>query len=292
MSSPFGDLPAAVGTALGSRVTATVHLGGGSISQAHRMSLEDRRSVFVKSHPGGLPQMFRREAEGLQWLTETATVRVPRVLAVGDDEGTDLRFLVLEWIEPGPRSSAWDDELGRSLAALHRFGTGHFGLAQDNFIATIEQRNTPTESWAEFYATNRLAPLVHAARDQGRLTADTVTAFDRLYERLDVLVGPPEPPARLHGDLWAGNAVADMSGDPWLVDPAVYGGHREVDLAMMRLFGGFGDACFRAYDEVHPLADGHEERVGLYQLYPLLVHVVLFGGGYASTLTHQLARYL
>ncbi|MDZ7732748.1 MAG: fructosamine kinase family protein [Acidimicrobiia bacterium] len=121
---------------------------------------------------------------------------------------------------------------------------------------------------------------------------DTGAAFERLFDRLPDLVGPPEPPARLHGDLWAGNLLIAADGAPWLVDPAPYGGHREVDLAMMRLFGGFGPACYAAYDEAHPLAPGHEERIGLYQLYPLLVHVTLFGGGYAGRTAEVVRRYV
>jgi fructosamine-3-kinase len=292
MSKPFGDLPAAVGTALATSVTAIVPVGGGSINQAWRMSLADGRSVFVKTHPGGLPAMFEREAEGLDWLRQTATVQVPRVLAVEDRPTAKVQFLALEWIEPGRPAVDHDEVLGRSLADLHRFGAPLFGLDHDNYIGELTQGNEPADDWPTFYGRRRLDPLVRLAIDRHRLPVGSLGRFERLYDRLPALVGPPEPPARLHGDLWSGNAVVGSDGGPWLIDPAVYGGHREVDLAMMRLFGGFGARCFEAYQDRFPLAEGHEDRVGLYQLYPLLVHVLHFGGGYVDSLLHTLSRYV
>ncbi len=165
-----------------------------------------------------------------------------------------------------------------------------FGLERDNFIATIPQSNKPHSTWASFYRAERLEPLVRLAVDKQLLTDDAASVFDRLFERLPDLVGLAEPPARLHGDLWNGNSLTGLRGEPWFIDPAVYGGHREMDLAMMHLFGGFGPKVFAAYDEAFPLADGHGDRVALYQLYPLLVHVHLFGGGYASAVMNA-ARY-
>jgi fructosamine-3-kinase len=129
------------------------------------------------------------------------------------------------------------------------------------------------------------------ATDGGSLPRGAAAVLDRVLARLDTIAGPPEAPARLHGDLWRGNALADRHGTPWLIDPAAHGGHRETDLAMMRLFGGFGDATFDAYDEMFPLADGHEERVALHQLHPLLVHAVLFGGGYGDQVLAAARRY-
>src|SRR5690606_10638640 len=161
------------------------------------------------------------------------------------------------------------------LAALHRSGAPSFGWERDGYVGDLPQPNGERDSWAAFYRERRLEPLARRAIDRGLLPPDASGAFERLFDRLDELVGPPEPPARRHGALWAGNRVVGADGRSWLVDPAPYGGHREVDLAMMRLFGGFGDAAFAAYDEVHPLADGHADRVALHQLYPLLVHVTL-----------------
>jgi fructosamine-3-kinase len=287
--APFAD---ALARALGEGVATTVRVGGGSINDTYRVTLAGGRHLFVKTHPGDRPTMFQREAEGLEWLRETSTVRVPQVVALADDPTSAVRYLALEWIDSGRPGSDHDEVLGRSLADLHRFGAPGFGLDRDNFIGDLPQVNEPAGTWAEFYATRRLEPLVRLAVERGRLPASARSRFDELHHRLDELVGPPEPPARLHGDLWSGNAVVGSDGRPWLVDPAVYGGHREIDLAMMRLFGGFSASCFAAYQEVHPLAPGHADRVALYQLYPLLVHVVLFGGGYASSLLSALGAYV
>jgi fructosamine-3-kinase len=304
VSGPFGDLPRRVGDRLGRRVTATVHVSGGDTGQAYRMTLDDGRSVFVKRRPGAPADLFVAEAHGLAWLAETATVRVPRVLAVtaGDEGGVPAGsdpFLVLEWLEPGPGADGVDgrvdgdvdEQLGRALAALHRFPVAQFGLDRGTFVGPLPQANDPRPTWPAFYAEQRLEPLVRRAVDDEVLPTEATALLERLAGRLPALAGPAEPPSRLHGDLWAGNVVVGPDGGPWLVDPAVYGGHREVDLAMMRLFGGFGPGAFRAYEEVHPLAEGHADRVPLWQLYPLLVHAVLFGGGYASTALHLLRRY-
>jgi fructosamine-3-kinase len=199
--------------------------------------------------------------------------------------------LALEWIARGRPAAGHDEALGRGLAALHQAGAPAFGLAEDNFIGSLPQRNGHADWWPDLYGERRLEPLARMAVEDGRLAPAFLGDLERLRARLPDLCGPPEPPARLHGDLWGGNAMTDAAGAPVLIDPAVYGGHREVDLAMMRLFGGFSATVFAAYDEAHPLAAGHEDRVELYQLYPLLVHVVLFGGGYARSAERILRRY-
>jgi fructosamine-3-kinase len=200
-------------------------------------------------------------------------------------------LLILEHVAPAARRAGFDDELGRGLAALHRFGARGFGLDHDNYCGRVPQRNEPLPTWAEFYRARRLEPLVRAAADRELLDAALVERFDRLFSKLDDLVGPREPPARLHGDLWGGNLHVDELGAPCLVDPAAYGGHREIDLAMMRLFGGFSPRVFAAYAEAAPLAPGHEGRVALHQLYPLLVHVALFGGAWVGPVGRALSRY-
>lgn len=289
IDSAFGD---DIGRALGKPVVTGDMVSGGDINRAFEFRLEDDTVVFVKTHPNPPPGMFAAEARGLQWLSETNTVLVPAVLAVQDDPDFGHRFLVLEWIG---RRGAWtvrgEQDLGRALADLHRFPCATFGLDAGNYVATVAQDNTPSGDWADFYRSRRVEPLARGAIDRGLLPTDATAAFDRLYARLPDLVGPPEPPSRLHGDLWGGNAISDHLGRPWVIDPAVYGGHREIDLAMMKLFGGFGPKVFAAYDEAFPLADGHEQRVALYQLYPLLVHVHLFGGGYASSVLRALRAY-
>lgn len=267
-------------------VSELTQVGGGDINDTYRAALASGRLLFVKTHPRPLPGMYAREAEGLAYLAEARALPTPRVIAV------DEALLVLEFIPTGPRRADFDELLGRGLATLHRAGAPCFGLAIDNFIGSLPQSNRPHPRWADFYRHERLAPLVARAALRGTLQARDQKAFDALYARLEGLVGDDEPPARLHGDLWSGNVYTDAGGRPVLIDPAVYGGHREVDLAMLQLFGSPSARFFAAYDEAHPRASGADERVGLYQLYPLLVHVNLFGAGYVSSLRRTLARYV
>lgn len=280
------SLQARLAAALGAPIQTGRPLSGGDINEAFQLRLVDGREVFVKTHPRPPAGMYAAEAHGLAWLGAAAALRVPRVLAVDD------AFLVLEFLQSAPRMAGFDEALGRGLAHLHRQSPGRFGLAQDNFIGRLPQPNDcdPSWGWATVYRERRLRPMVAQAGAliDGRLRR----RFDRLYERLPALVGPKEPPARLHGDLWGGNLHVDEQGAPCLIDPAVYGGHREVDLAMMRLFGGFNARVFDAYAEVWPLSPGHQARVALYQLYPLLVHVNLFGAGYLGSVARALETLL
>jgi fructosamine-3-kinase len=281
-------LAEAVGGTLGRRVVSSRPAAGGDINLAFAATLDGGARVFVKTHPSAPRTMFPAEARGLAWLREAGALRIPEVLAVSDAKRRGPSFLVLEFIEPGRRAAGFDETLGRGLAALHRFGAPSFGLDHDNFIGSLEQRNHARPTWPDFYRVERLEAQLARAVDRGLIAGDLRRDFDRLFERLESLVGPPEPPSRLHGDLWGGNLHVGDRGEPCLIDPAAYGGHREIDLAMMRLFGGFGSRVFDAYEEAWPLSDGHRGRVPLYQLYPLLVHVNLFGGGYVG----QVARAL
>jgi len=279
-------LVAAVESALGSAVVTWDAMGGGDINAAHEARLADGRMIFVKSNDDAPKGMFAAEARGLSWLAEARALRVPSVLAETQD------FLVLEHLAPGRRRPDFDEALGRGLADLHRKGAESFGLDHDNFIGRLPQANAPlpTPTWAEFYRERRLLPQLRLAVDGRRASPAMRRGFDRLLPRLEEIVGPPEPPARLHGDLWGGNAMVDERGQPCLIDPAVYGGHREVDLGMMRLFGGFSGRVFAAYEEAFPLPPGSEARVPLYQLYFLMVHVNLFGGSYVASVEQALDR--
>ena len=275
----------AIARALGTAVRSGRAVSGGDINQAEELTLADGRVVFAKTNGRADPAMFPAEARGLGWLAEAGALRVPRVLAVS---GEPPSFLVLERIVPGRRRPDFDEALGRGLAALHRFGAPEFGLDHDNFIGRLPQSNRPAPTWAEFYRSRRIEPQLRLAADEGLASPRMLRGGERLLAAMEELVGPPEPPARLHGDLWGGNLLVDETGAPCLIDPAVHGGHRELDLAMMRLFGGFGGRVFDAYHEAHPLAPGHDERVPLYQLYYLLVHVNLFGGSYVASVERAL----
>jgi fructosamine-3-kinase len=275
-----------VEAALGARIEAATPVGGGDINQAARLRLAGGGVAFLKHHRAPPSGLFAAEARGLAWLAEPDAIRVPRVLGHGE------RFLALEWLEPAPPRADHDEALGRGLARLHAAHPPGLGLAEDNFLATLPQDNRPTADWPSFWMERRLLPTARRAVDAGRGPRRWLADLERLAAAVPGLAGPAEPPARLHGDLWSGNLVVGPDGGPALVDPAVYGGHREVDLAMLALFGTVSPRTRAAYQEVWPLADGWRERVPLWQLYPLLVHVVLFGGGYAASVERALGRLL
>jgi fructosamine-3-kinase len=281
------ELSSAVAAKLGTPVASASPLSGGDINRAFRVTLTDGQTVFVKANERLEPRVFQVEARGLHWLREPGALRIPEVLAVADD-ASRIGYLVLELLESTRPRADFDEHLGRGLALVHGSHATGFGLDHDNFIGSLPQDNTPAPTWPEFFRERRLLPQFERAARAGRLSSTAVRLFQRLLDRLDALVGEDEPPARLHGDLWGGNLHVGPQGEPCLIDPACYGGHREVDLAMMRLFGGFSERVFAAYDEAHPLQDGHQQRVPLYQLYPLLVHVNLFGGGYAGSVERAL----
>ena len=253
---------------------------GGDINDAYAVELEDGARAFEKTRDGAPPDEYAIEAAGLRWLAEPGAIRVPQVLDVGESA------LRLEWIEAGRLDAAGEEELGRGLAQVHAAGAERFGFTPHGGatrIGPLVLPNDPAPDWPSFYAERRLLPLLERAGGS--------RAVERVCERIHDLAGPDEPPARLHGDLWSGNVMAGADGRPWLIDPAAYGGHREVDLAMLELFGTPSPRTLAAYEEVAPLADGHEERVDLYQLFPLLVHAVLFGGSYAASVERAARRY-
>jgi len=272
------DIQSLVAALLGQDVIAAEPVGGGDVADAYRVRLADDGFVFAKAHSAAPTGFFATEAAGLAWLRDAGAIPVPEVLAVSDDPAV----LVLEWIEPGRSEPTTEAELGRALAALHRTGAPSFGREDRHRTGSRGLPNDPYPTWAEAYAANRLLPLARLTADAGALSPSTVMDLETVAVRLVELGGPGEPPARLHGDLWAGNRLVGEGGVSWLVDPAAHGGHREFDLAMMRLFGGFGDACFAAYQEVAPLAEGWRERVPLHQLAPLAVHALKFGGPYVG----------
>ncbi|MGK2948492.1 MAG: fructosamine kinase family protein [Acidimicrobiales bacterium] len=280
-----------VGTSLGSAVRTATVVRGGDVAQAFRFELADGRRVFAKTHPSPPPGFFTTEATGLGWLREPGVVAVPEVLAVSDGDNGTPPHLVLEWIDVGPAGADTESALGSALAALHRAHPGCFGRDDRRTTGSRGLPNEPCSTWAEFYATQRLSPLARLAAESAALPARSIAQLERLDPtRLAEVGGPSEPPARLHGDLWAGNRLVDDGGRSWLIDPAAHGGHREFDLAMMRLFGGFGTECYSAYQQTHPLADGWQDRVALHQIAPLVVHAIKFGGGYVSSAADAIAR--
>ena len=272
------DLAATVTELLDDDVRSLAPVSGGDVAEAFRVTLADGSVVFAKAHRSAPPGFFTTEAVGLTWLREAGTVPVPDVLAVSEDPAV----LVLEWVEPGRSGPTTEVDFGRALAALHAAGAPSFGREDRRTTGSRRLPNDPHATWVEAYAENRLRPLTRLAAETEALPRRDIRDLEVVADRLADLGGPPEPPARLHGDLWAGNRLVGAGGESWLIDPAAHGGHREFDLAMMRLFGGFDETCFAAYAEAAPLADGWGARVPLHQLAPLVVHAIKFGGGYAG----------
>jgi len=254
-------------------------------------TLADGRAVFVKAavgDDGEAPEAFAAEANGLRWLARAEAVPVPAVL--GADEST----LVIELLPPGEPTRGAASDFGAALARMHAAGANGFGAPWPGYIALLPLDNTPLDSaplgnaeadWGSWYRERRLVPYLRRARDDGALSAADARPVEAVIGRIRELAGPPEPPSRVHGDLWAGN-VLWPGGRGALIDPAAHGGHRETDLAMLALFGApYLDEILRTYDATVPLADGWRSRVPLHQLHPLLVHVCLFGADYVPQVT-------
>ncbi|WP_326671026.1 fructosamine kinase family protein [Streptomyces canus] len=242
--------------------------------------LDDGRTVMVKRADS--LEEARAEAAGLRWLAGSGTVRVPIVY------GQDGHWLVTDLIARGRPGREAALDLGRALAGLHLAGAPAFGSAppggpREASIGRAPMRNVEGVDWPQWYAEHRVLPYLRSAVDDGTIERSEAEVIERLCARLPDLAGPAEPPARLHGDLWNGNVLWGADGHAWLIDPAAHGGHRETDLAMLHLFGcPHLDEVLRGYEQVAPLADGWSDRIGLHQLFPLLVHAVLFGRGYAE----------
>ncbi|NYI99320.1 fructosamine-3-kinase [Nocardioides thalensis] len=272
---------------LGSSVIATAPVAGGDICTAVKLRLSNGRTAFLKTLTGAPEGFFAAEATGLRWLAEVEDgVATPEVLGVADD------CLILAWIESGKTGADAAASFGRALARTHRSGAPSFGLDTEGFIGRLPLRNRPMDTWAEFYAERRIAPYLKVARDHGMVEAADAATIEQAVAKIGEIV-PDEPPARLHGDLWNGNVLFTNDDRVVAIDPAAYGGHREVDLAMLALFGlPQLQHVMAAYDEEHPLADGWEDRLAIHQLFPLLVHACLFGGQYGARAARLAARYL
>lgn len=272
----------------GAQLADAVPISGGDINAAYRLTLTDGTRIFMKANRTASPAFFQAEANGLAAIRGTGAIGVPEVIAAGNDERYGS-FLLLEWIEAAPQKRDFWETFGHSLAKMHLADADHFGWKRDNYIGSTPQINTPIESWITFFRDCRLAPQFKRALHW--FDADMRKCITRLLDHLgDWLVEPPRP-SLLHGDLWSGNFITGSDGQAWLIDPAVYVGHAEADLAMTELFGGFHPRFYAAYQEVNPLQASYDERRDLYNLYHLLNHLNLFGAEYLSSVEHIVRRY-
>lgn len=272
---------------IGCRIVALTRLGGGDFAESFQATLEDKQSIFIKTHSEAPPNFFTTEASGLCLLSTASALKIPAVLGVCDSPS----YLALEWISSGPQRGSTETDFGHQLAAMHQVHHPHFGREDCRTTGSLGLPNDPCSSWSEFYANRRLLPLARLASDRSALSESIIRQIEQLASRLDSLEGPTATPSLLHGDLWAGNRMIDDTGANWLIDPATHGGHREFDLAMMQLFGGFSQACFDAYNEVFPLEPQWQDRVSLHQLAPLIVHAIKFGGHYRQATADALDLY-
>ena len=280
------------------RVTGATPVHGGCINSAATVRFGDGSGVFVKWNAGAPHGMFRAEAEGLEAMRATDTVRVPVVLGWADAnaDGCPPHLVIEDVTLPRAGFPRCDGDhnarLGRELAAMHRATAPRFGFASDNYIGRTPQPNTPCASWEEFFREHRLLHMIRLLGETGSITPDEALRAEKASVRTArILASVEEPPALVHGDLWGGNVIRDAEGGPVLIDPAVHFAHREVDLAMTELFGGFGPRFRAAYEEAHPTQPGYAERRDIYNAYHLLNHALLFGGGYWSRARSILCRY-
>lgn len=277
----------------GASVSRRVPVSGGDINRACLLELSDGGRVFMKENRKENLPFFTAEAAGLTAIRRTKTVRTPAVLAVGTDGNES--FLLLEFIEAGPRSRRSSEELGLALAKLHGADAGpfvsggSFGFLGDNYIGASVQINPPGETWTDFFLRCRLRPQFERALPY--FDREERKRIDGFLHRAGRFLAEPAKPSLLHGDLWAGNYMIDPAGHPWLIDPAVYVGHPEADLAMTELFGGFDEAFYAAYRSAAGIDPDYKDRRDLYNLYHLLNHLNLFGGGYLSAVRAVLKRY-
>lgn len=266
-------------------------VGGGSINHTYKLTFSNIHALFCKINSTiKFPNLFSKEALGLQTLRNTNAVKTPEVIACA--ELGEHQVLILEWIESGKQTPHFFKTFGEQLAALHQNTADAFGWSNDNYMGSVPQQNTYDHSWAAFFIEQRLQPLVQKCIAKNLLSENEHALFKKLYQKLPQLFEDGEKPALLHGDLWSGNFMCDFKGEPVLIDPAVYYGHRCADLAMTTLFGGFDKAFYETYHYHFPLPTNYSEQMPVCNLYPLLIHLLLFGRSYLTSIQQTLRNFV
>ncbi|MCF6172088.1 MAG: fructosamine kinase family protein [Bacteroidales bacterium] len=269
-------------------ILSTSAVAGGSINDTYQIQTTSGTFFVKKNIASRYPKMFETEAKGLTVLAEAREIEVPEIVAHGSSD--DESFLVLNFIQSSAKQLGFWENFGQKLAELHKHTQDDFGLDHDNYIGSLKQSNRFHEKWTDFFREERLEAQLKLARDNGRTDRETTASFGRFYRKLEEIF-PEEPPALLHGDLWGGNFMVNEKGCAVIIDPAVYYGHREMDLAMSQLFGGFSPELYEAYHHTYPLEKGWQQRMDYCNLYPLMVHVNLFGGSYLASVKRILAKF-
>jgi protein-ribulosamine 3-kinase len=266
-----------------------VPIGGGSINDTYKITINSSKSFFCKINSAKkIPALFVKEKNGLELLAKQHIIKTPSVIACEEQEG--YQILILEWIEQGLKPKKFWEIFGVQLATLHQVTNNFFGLDEDNYMGACHQSNFPSNSWVDFFIHLRLGPQIKLAVENNLLEHKHVQQFQNLYKSLPEIF-PREKPSLLHGDLWSGNFICDQSSNPVLIDPAVYFGNRHIDLAMTTLFGGFDREFYLAYHHHFPLPENHRQIWDICNLYPLLIHLNLFGRGYLSEILQTIKHY-
>ena len=296
-ATPFHSLQEALISLFGNgiHIKKMQAISGGDINEAFGLTLSDGKQIFMKSNAMDNLAYFTAEMQGLSAIAQTGTIQTPRILACGTDKERNCSFLLLEQIHAGRRIGDYWETLGHQLAELHKYSTedfvldGKYGFLEDNYIGAGKQINTVKDSWISFFRDCRLEPQFRRATDY--FSAEDLKRINQLLDHIGDILIEPECPSLLHGDLWSGNVMVGADGKAWLIDPAVYVGHAEADLAMTELFGGFASGMYASYQEISPLQSGYEDRRELYNLYHLLNHLNLFGGSYLLSVKRIVNRY-
>jgi fructosamine-3-kinase len=263
-------------------------VGGGSINNTFRIQFGDAFFFCKENSATKFPHLFQKEKKGLSLIRYHHKIKTPAVIHCFEAEGH--QFLLLEWIEQGERTTGFWKKFGEQLAAMHQVKSTACGLHEDNYMGSVPQQNQMQEDWCLFFAEERLLPLINKCRMANLLSGNDSRQFEKLMQKLPGIF-ETEKPSLLHGDLWSGNVLCDSNSEPVLIDPAVYYGHRSMDLAMTTLFGGFRQPFYEAYQYHYPLPKNYEEQWAVCNLYPLLIHLFLFGTSYLSSIRHTLQRF-
>lgn len=264
-------------------------VAGGCINDTYRITLGHQQFFCKTNSATKFPQLFEKEANGLRLIARQNDIKVPEVIDCF--ESNDQQILLLEWINEGERTERFWKKFGGRLAALHNASNGYFGLSEDNYMGSVAQSNQPTDNWVDFFLHQRLEPLVYKSLSQNLLSSKHQTRFESLYKQLPGIFEKEQKPSLLHGDLWSGNFMCTLNEEPILIDTAVYYGHPSVDLGMTTLFGGFSSSFYEAYNYHSPFPSNYKEQWEVCNLYPLLIHLLLFGKSYLSQIERLLHNY-
>jgi fructosamine-3-kinase len=276
---------------LGNKIKSLSSLSGGCISDAYKVSTADGNNYFLKYNPSTSNNMFIKEANGLKELAKANAIRIPEVLSFDED------YILLEYIPTGNRKKNFFEHFGQSFAEMHKFTAESYGFYEDNYIGSNPQQNIPEgkekTNWVNFYFNKRILFQFQLAEKLRNSTEELRKGISKLENKIQEIIGDTkDKPSLLHGDLWGGNYMVDENGIAVLIDPAVYYGHREADLGMTKLFGGFNSEFYKAYNETFPPEDGYEFRENIYKLYHVLNHLNLFGSGYYSQAISLIKFYI